>query len=82
MTTSRRRSECLCYFHERALDCCEPVAEKVLVDVCLHDMLEDYRIFSEDLSFPSFSKLMEVDYGTNESVHRTSRSSPVVRPNN
>lgn len=30
-------------FHEKALDCCNPVAKDVLVDVCLNGLVEDYR---------------------------------------
>lgn len=51
------------YIHEKvlnkALDYCHLVGERVLVDVCLHCMLEECRIFLENLSFSFFSKLME-----------------------
>lgn len=38
-------------FHERALDYCDLMAKDVLVDVCIHDMMEEI----ENLSFSSFS---------------------------
>lgn len=31
--------------HENAWNCCYPMTEEVLVDVCLHDMMEEYRVF-------------------------------------
>lgn len=37
-------------FHEKALDYYNPLDEEVLVDVCLHDMMEEYRNFLENLS--------------------------------
>lgn len=68
-------------FYEKALDCCDLVEEEKPVNVCLHGMMEVYKIFLENLSFRSFSKLMEAPERTNESVHRTSRSSAATRPN-
>lgn len=74
-------------FHERAIDCCDPAAEEILVDICLRGMMEEYHKFLENLSFSSLSRLMEAAMRTNESVRRTSRSSngasrpsPTVRP--
>lgn len=29
-------------FHEKVLDCCDPIAEDVFVDVCHYGMIEDY----------------------------------------
>lgn len=43
-------------FHERALDCCNLMAEEVIVDVCFHGMLEEYCIFLE-----MFSIFFQVD---------------------
>lgn len=51
-----------------------------LVKICLHAIVEEYRIFLENLSFSSFSKLMEAPRLTKESMHRTSRSSSAARP--
>lgn len=48
--------------------------QQVLVDVCLHHMLEELCIFLENLSVPYFSRLMEAARRTNESVSRTLRS--------
>lgn len=62
-----------------AMGYCDPVAKEVLSDVCLHDMLEEYRIFLKSLSFPSFS--MVVAKRTNEFVRRTSKSSAWNRSN-
>lgn len=38
-------------FHERAIDCRDLVDEEVLINICLYGMLEEYRIFLENLSF-------------------------------
>lgn len=62
-------------FYEKALDC-SPMEEKVLVNFCLHGMLEEYTILLENLSF---SKLMKAAGYTKESMHRTLRSSTGVR---
>lgn len=52
----------------------------MLVSVCLHRMIEEYRVFLEYLSFPSFAKLMEAARLTNESVRRSSKSDVNIRP--
>lgn len=41
-------------FHKRATDRCYLVAEKVLFDVCIHYMLEEYMTFLKNLSFLVF----------------------------
>lgn len=51
----------------------------MLVYVCLLDTTEEYRVFSENLSFLSFSKLMEAARHTKESVCKSSRSSMSCR---
>lgn len=61
--------------HEKVLDCRDLV--DVLVDVDLHRMTEDYRIYIENLSFSSFSKLMGVS--EEQSAKRNSRSSSLIR---
>lgn len=58
MTTSRRG-------HKRVLDCYDLVAKEVLIN----GMFEDYRIFWESLSFPSFSRLKEATRRMKGSVH-------------
>lgn len=65
-------------FHGKTL-VCNPVVDAVLINVCLHGMLDEYRIFGE-FSFSTFSRLMEAARGINESVQRTSRSDPTVQP--
>lgn len=70
-------------FHDKALDCIDPVEEEILVDVCLHGMNDEYRVFLENLTFSSFLKLMETARQTNESVRRTpkaNRTFPRARP--
>lgn len=42
--------------------------QRVLVDVCLHDIMGEYRIFLKNLSFLLFFKLMKAARRTNESV--------------
>lgn len=42
-------------FHDKALDCVDPMEEEILVNVCLYGMNDEYRIFLENLTFPSFS---------------------------
>lgn len=39
-------------FHEKVLDCCYLVAENMLVDVCLHEVVEDYLTYLETYHFP------------------------------
>lgn len=65
-------------FHEKTLDCVDPVNEEVLVNVCLHGMNDEYRVFLENLTFSSFSKLMEKGRPKNESMRRTPKSSSAV----
>lgn len=62
-------------FYQRTMDCSDPVVEEVLVDVCLHGMLEGYRAFLENLSFPSSFCLMKAAPHTNKSIKRILRSS-------
>lgn len=57
-------------FHDKTLDCVDPVDEEVLVNVCLHGMNNEYEVFLETLTFSSFSKLMEAARKTNESIRR------------
>lgn len=45
----------------------------MLVDVCLHGMPNEYRVYLENLTFLSFSKLIEAVRRTNESVRKPSR---------
>lgn len=47
-------------FHDKALDYVDLVDEEVLVNMCLHGMNDEYRVFLENLTFSSFLKLMEV----------------------
>lgn len=56
------------------------VEEEVLINVCPHGMLEEYRIFLENLFFAPFSKLMEAACRTNESVSRILKPSLAVQP--
>lgn len=60
-------------FHNKALDSCDPVEDKLLVDVCLLWMIEEYHIFLENLSFPSFSRLIDACH-TKHSVRPSSAS--------
>lgn len=55
---------CVKRFHDKALGCCAPVEEEVFINVCLHVMLEEHQIFLKNLSFPTFSKLMEAAHRT------------------
>lgn len=32
-------------FHEKALDCCDPVHEVVVVNICFHGMVDEYCSF-------------------------------------
>lgn len=61
-------------FHEKAMDRCDSVAEEVLSNIWFHSMVNKYITFLENLSFLSFSVLMEVGRRTSELVCRTSRS--------
>lgn len=57
-------------FHEKVLDCCDLVIENVLVYVCLDGMIKEYIIYLENLSFSSFSKLVEAARRGNRSLER------------
>lgn len=52
----------------------------MLIDVCVHGMMKEYRIFLDNLSFSSFSKLMEAARGANESVQPSTKSWSVQTP--
>lgn len=43
------------------MDCCELVDEEVLVNVCLHGMLEEYRVFLEKFVFFLYEQVREKD---------------------
>lgn len=47
-------------FLVEVLDCCGSVAKDMLVDVCIHGIVEDYIIYIENLSFSSFFRLREL----------------------
>lgn len=66
-------------FHERAMDCRDPVAKEVPVDVCLNSKVDEDMVFVESLSFTSFFRLMEAAQRTDESI-RTSSSTFASRP--
>lgn len=65
-------------FHKKALDCCNPVAKDVLVDICLHGMVEDHQIYLENLSFSSFSRLIEATRQT-KFVNKALKLSLMIR---
>lgn len=67
------------YFHERALDCCDPVAEDVLVDICLHDMREENHVHLKYCSSTTFSQLMEDAEQINESTKRIAKSNATIK---
>lgn len=52
----------------RGLDWCDPVPEEVLVDVCVHDMIDGHKIYLENLSFSCSSKIIEALRRPNKSV--------------
>lgn len=60
-------------FHRKATDWCGPVAEVVLVDICLHGIIEDYHYLENVLFF--FSLIWWTVRQTNKSVKRTSKTS-------
>lgn len=66
-------------FHEIAFDRCNAVDEETLIDIYLHGMTNEYRVYLENLTFPSLSKLMEATRRTYRSFGRTPRSSLVNR---
>lgn len=51
----------------------DPVAKNVLVDVCLHGMIEEYRVHLKNLFCASFSQLREATKKRNELFRRTMR---------
>lgn len=56
------------------------MVEEVLIDVCFHDKMDEHIIFWKNLSFPSFSILVEAARSANESVRRILRSRSAIRP--
>lgn len=54
--------------------------KKCFLIFAFHGKTEEYRVFLENLSFPSFSKLMEAAKRTNESVHKSSRFNTTASP--
>lgn len=36
-------------FHDKAFDCCDPIEEKMFINVYFYVMIEDYRIFLKNL---------------------------------
>lgn len=62
------------------MDYCDQVIEDVLVDICLHGMIEEYHLHLENLSFASFSRLMEAARRKNESVRKIVSYNLVIRP--
>lgn len=46
-------------FHEKAFCCYNPVTEDVLVDSCLHGMIEDNRYLPKESITFFFPRLME-----------------------
>lgn len=65
-------------FHEKGLDHCDPIAEYVLIDVCLHGMIE----ISDESGEFVFLFFFQVDGGhdtTNKLVIETSRPSSLIR---
>lgn len=58
----------------QAIDCCDPVEERMTVNVCLHDMMEEYLIFLDTYPSLLIFKLMETARRTNESVLPSSMS--------
>lgn len=65
---------------DKALDYYDPVKERMLVDICLHGMLEEYRIFLENIFVSSFSKIIEAARLTNGTVHILNDQVPQDRP--
>lgn len=45
-------------FHKKMLDYVDSVYEEVLFNVHLYDMNDEYKVFLENLTLSSFSKLM------------------------
>lgn len=52
----------------------------MLVSVRMHGMTEEDNVFQENLSFPSFSKLMEAARCTNESISRSLKPGTSTMP--
>lgn len=66
-------------FREKALDCYDQVDDEMLINVCLHGMTKEYRVFLENLSFLS-SKMMEAAQPTKESVDGSSKFHANAKP--
>lgn len=69
-------------FYEKGLYCCDAVDQETMADLLLHGMTNDYHVYLENLTVPSFSKLRDVAR-TNESPqehHGQACQSPVTIP--
>lgn len=67
-------------FYEKTLDYYDAADKETMVDICLHDMVNEYCVLVEILSFPSFFKLMEAARWTDEYQKMTPKPSLVSCP--
>lgn len=63
-----------------ALDCCDAIDKETMVDICLHDMANEYHVYIINLTFSSFLKFMEAIRRTNELGRRPQQPSIINRP--
>lgn len=66
-------------FQNKTPDFYDPVAKDVLVNICLHGMIDTTWFIKETYHF-SLLRLMKVSRRINKFVRKTSRCSPFVRP--
>ena len=65
--------EYICRFRDLSLLCYDPVEEERLVDVCIADMLYEYRPYLENLQISSFTRLVEPARRRSMSVRKPSK---------
>ncbi|CAL2271338.1 unnamed protein product [Prunus armeniaca] len=55
-------------FRDLALDCYDEKGEEALVEICISNIIADYRVYLENIGISQFSRLLEVVRKTSMSV--------------
>ncbi|KAB2608649.1 hypothetical protein D8674_011817 [Pyrus ussuriensis x Pyrus communis] len=66
---SREHSDDFCYkFLRSSFDCYDKMDEETLVEICISNIIADYRVYLENIGISQFSRFLEVIRHTNLSV--------------
>ncbi|KAM2174790.1 hypothetical protein ACFX1Q_034276 [Malus domestica] len=58
-----------------ALDCCDKKDEKALVEICISNIVADYKVYLENIGISQFSRLLEAVWKTSLLVKPSTRRS-------